>query len=438
MEKRLTLISCLLVLVMCLTATFAACATTKIDDDTLKSIVFELEQTYGGKTYKESFTVPSEKDATDAKGNPTKVFFTWSVSGSPEIYVSKTTDENGRYTVTLPATIDGTITFTLKANLVNKKGKAYTDADKKEYFASMTMTAQAGSSNQGGSNQGGGNNGGGGSTPTEGNGTQSSPYTVAQALDAINALEQGKYSSTDVYVKGVIVSNPSQGSKGDWIMDIADTSAGSNTLKVYYAAMASSVATTLSKGDTIVVRGALMNFFNSKTNERTPEITANGDTNGTCAIVEVTKGSTGGNNDNQGGNGNDNQGGGTVTGNTAKIDFTASCTDQETPTSKTVGNITFAFADGGNSNKPKYYLNGTALRLYGSNTITISGATITKIVFVFGSNDGTNVLTASVGSFSDGTWTGSASSIVFTVGLNAEGKQGGNRRIVSIEVTFAA
>lgn len=281
---------------MCLTAMFAACATTKIDDDTLKSIVFELEQTYGGKTRSESFTVPSEKDATDAKGNPTKVFFTWSVSGSPEIYVSKTTDENGRYTVTLPATIDGTITFTLKANLVNEKGKAYTDADKQAYFASMTMTAQAGGSSQGGGNQGGNGDDNQGNEDNTGGGNQGVSKTTTIVME--------KQGFTD---KAAIEKN----------------------------------------------------------------ITQDG--------------------------------------------------------------ITIEFSVGSGKTKPSYYTNnnGNAVRLYGGNTMTISGKTIIKVEFTFATEYDSNEITVNTGTFTSPTWSGSTTSLVFTIGGTS-----GNRRITQLVITY--
>ena len=94
-------------------------------------------------------------------------------------------------------------------------------------------------------------------------------------------------------------------------------------------------------------------------------------------------------------------------------------------------NFSIAFNKGSNSNAPTYYTNGTAIRAYGSNTFTVtSEANITKIVITFGSSDGSNAITADVGTYSNGTWTGSANSVTFTIGGTK-----GNRRIASIAVT---
>ena len=94
------------------------------------------------------------------------------------------------------------------------------------------------------------------------------------------------------------------------------------------------------------------------------------------------------------------------------------------------------FDKGTNSNTPKYYTTGTAIRVYGGGNFTVNSTkNITKIVISFGEGDngenGNNPIAANEGSYSNGTWTGSASEVIFTVGGTS-----GNRRIQSIEVTF--
>lgn len=119
------------------------------------------------------------------------------------------------------------------------------------------------------------------------------------------------------------------------------------------------------------------------------------------------------------------------------VDFSAqSYANQQAITSYTGTNFTVAFDKGSNSNAPKYYNSGTAIRCYGSNTITFTSKTseaISKIVITFGDSDGTNAISANVGSFSTDTWTGSASSVVLTIGGSS-----GNRRIKAVEVTLTA
>lgn len=95
-------------------------------------------------------------------------------------------------------------------------------------------------------------------------------------------------------------------------------------------------------------------------------------------------------------------------------------------------NITATFTKG--SANTKYYTNGTAIRWYGGGTcaITSTAGNITKIVFTYGSDDGSNTITSNVGTFETNTWTGNASTVVFT----QEGTTG-NRRIAGISVTTA-
>lgn len=104
-------------------------------------------------------------------------------------------------------------------------------------------------------------------------------------------------------------------------------------------------------------------------------------------------------------------------------------------TNVTVDDVTIVFAKGTGSNAPKYYDNGTAVRCYGGNTITISateGNLVTGVAFLFGTGDGSNEITADPGVFSSPVWTGSAQSVVFTISGTS-----GNRRIQAIDVTYA-
>jgi len=91
------------------------------------------------------------------------------------------------------------------------------------------------------------------------------------------------------------------------------------------------------------------------------------------------------------------------------------------------------FDKGTNSNAPKYYTTGTAIRAYGGNTFIVSSTskTITIIVLTFGNDDGSNEITTDVGSYTSGTWTGESSSVKFTIGGSS-----GNRRISAITVYY--
>ena len=103
-------------------------------------------------------------------------------------------------------------------------------------------------------------------------------------------------------------------------------------------------------------------------------------------------------------------------------DFTLSSADEVNK-----DGITITFAKGGGSNTPAWYSAG--LRLYANNTITISSTnTITSITFNW-EKQGSKAFasaTASVGDYShptntgDGTWTGSATSVTFTIGTSGQ------------------
>lgn len=93
--------------------------------------------------------------------------------------------------------------------------------------------------------------------------------------------------------------------------------------------------------------------------------------------------------------------------------------------------FTITFASGNNNGK--YYNTGTAIRAYSGKSFTVASTTktISKIKLTYGSGDGSNDITASPGTFSTDTWTGSASSVVFTIGGSS-----GHRRIKKVEVWY--
>ena len=118
------------------------------------------------------------------------------------------------------------------------------------------------------------------------------------------------------------------------------------------------------------------------------------------------------------------------------IDFSQQgYSNQEEISSVSLTNCTITFNKGTNSNTPKYYSTGTAIRVYGGGYMTVSSTTktIEKIELTFGSGDGSNAITTDVGTYDDGTWKGSASSVKFTVGGST-----GNRRIMAVAVTYKA
>lgn len=98
-------------------------------------------------------------------------------------------------------------------------------------------------------------------------------------------------------------------------------------------------------------------------------------------------------------------------------------------------NVSGSFFKGTNNNPPKYYNTGSAIRCYGGNyfTITASDGNLTEIALTFASGEGTNAITTDVGTYSDGTWTGTASSVTFTIGGSS-----GHRRIAAFDITYGS
>ena len=125
----------------------------------------------------------------------------------------------------------------------------------------------------------------------------------------------------------------------------------------------------------------------------------------------------------------------TVTGanvpSSENFNFSSGYTDKQDMGTVTQNNVTITFAQATSQNPPKYYTNGTAVRCYAGNTITVTAENITEIEFTFGASDSSNPITASPGTFDAGTWSGLANSVVFTIGGSS-----GNRRIAGIEVTM--
>ena len=96
------------------------------------------------------------------------------------------------------------------------------------------------------------------------------------------------------------------------------------------------------------------------------------------------------------------------------------------------------FARGANDRGvlPRYYDNGTAVRVYFGNTMTVTAneadAKIVQINLIFGSGDGRNdIQVGDVGTYAEGVWEGNANSVTFSVG----GKNG-HRRIKKLEITY--
>lgn len=265
-----------------------------------------------------------------------------------------------------------------------------------------------------------------------GTGTLNDPYNPAAAINAVKDLtwtDNNTYDKTDnVYVKGKIsrIANKGTFTEGGtygnasfYISADGSESGEFYCFRVLYLGNKKYEAgqTDIKVGDEVVVYGQLMNYHND-----TPETVAN------SAYLYSLNGKT---EDEGGGQG----GGGEQQGNVVTIDLTAQGYENaQLFETLTVGDITLTGDKGTNSNAPKYYNSGSAVRFYGSNSLTVksSGKDIKKIEITFGSGEDTNEITADCGNWADPTWTGSSSSVVFTVGGTK-----GHRRVKSLVITLA-
>ncbi len=116
-----------------------------------------------------------------------------------------------------------------------------------------------------------------GNTPS-GKGSVSDPYSVPEALAAINALEDGGYSATEVYVKGKVVkvtTNQANFEKyGNLNYLISENGEDANTITVYSGdglkGEKFSGIDALKPGDEVIVYGKLQKYV--KNGNVTPEI----------------------------------------------------------------------------------------------------------------------------------------------------------------------
>ena len=92
------------------------------------------------------------------------------------------------------------------------------------------------------------------------------------------------------------------------------------------------------------------------------------------------------------------------------------------------------FFQGTNSNNPpKYYNTGAAIRCYSGNYFTVtSDYTLTEITLGFASGEGSNEITTDSDNYAEGTWTGNANEVTFTIGGTS-----GHRRIATFTITYS-
>lgn len=266
------------------------------------------------------------------------------------------------------------------------------------------------------------------------------PYTVAKALETANALSDNETTKEDFYIKGKVTRKantadeigPNSSKKyKDMNYYISDDGTQSKELYIYRGKYLDGADFTdfeqLKENDEVVVVGKLQKYIDSK--------------NGNAVVLELKESKIVKLNG-QSGSG-EQGGGGQASGNSITFSEQGYQNQQDfNGQSITLGDAKLSFSKGSGSTTPKYYTTGTAMRLYGGNTLTISSSkTISKVEFTYGEDyNGTSyyptadnsTVTPGTYDYSTHTWTGSANEIVLSRSAST-----GHFRIVSITITYA-
>lgn len=282
----------------------------------------------------------------------------------------------------------------------------------------------------------------GGSTQPSNSSTLDNPYTVAKALETANALSDNETTSDNFYIKGKVtrkantadeIGPNSEKKYKDMNYYISDDGTQSKELYIYRGKYLDGADFTafdqLKEGDEVIVYGQLQKYIDSK--------------NGNAVICELKNSKIVKLNGQSGSGEQGGSGSGTVSGNSITFSAQGYQNQQDfNGQSITLGDAKLSFSKGSGSTTPKYYDTGTAMRLYGGNTLTISSSkTISKVEFTYGEDyNGTSyyptadnsTVTPGTYDYSTHTWTGSANEIVLSRSAST-----GHFRIVSITITYA-
>lgn len=250
-------------------------------------------------------------------------------------------------------------------------------------------------------------------------GTKSDPYTVSDAYSVWWDLEE-KEATKGVYVTGTVTDNPVlSGDRLQFHMSDGKCEEDLQVWNINNVGGGKCTSSTLKKGDTVVVTGSLKAFV--KGEDVLFQLCYDSSVKAACEIISINGGggqSGGGDSGDEGGD--EGGGGGTVIEGAVVIDF-ASVSN----TSGTVNGIQFSSSKAEGQSEPAYRPTEKELRLYAKNTITISGSQMSQIVF-----DSTctncksytkgSIASVSTGKISGNTWTGSASSVTFTISASGQ------------------
>lgn len=205
-----------------------------------------------------------------------------------------------------------------------------------------------------------------------GSGTQSDPYNVAAAIAYTSALSADVTSSEKIYIKGIVASIKESFSStyGNGSFYISDDGSTTTTFLVYRAYYLNNEKWTdsdpqIAVGDEVVIYGNVVNYYGN-----TPETSS-----GNAYVYSHTSASSDSSDDSSG----------DVETTDSYASFTAEGLGLDNATEVSTIDLgdgtTVTFSVGSGSTTPKYYSNGTNLRIYPGNTISVSSSkTISSIV----------------------------------------------------------
>lgn len=276
-----------------------------------------------------------------------------------------------------------------------------------------------------------------------GSGTQSLPYNVIGAFNAVKNLKSGEITDKDIYIKGYVVKVDKSSFSSDYgNIDyyISDDVEGLSSCFYIYRGLGLNKkkfasADDVQIGDEVVVCGKITNFRgtieyqnNNQNKNWLVSIKKSSDTPDTTTESNVTK----------------NIDGTTVTltntsatasANTITVDLSQQgWENSKEPSTVTLSDgTTISFDKGEGSTTPKYYDGTKGVRVYAKNFIKIAGSSkaIAKVVLNCDSYNGTDYI-------GNGLLYGLADGLtMFIYNENTEASGGVQLRVKTIEITYA-
>ncbi|MCM1195034.1 MAG: hypothetical protein NC332_03770, partial [Firmicutes bacterium] len=131
--KRKTLLCCLLVLVLCLSAlSVVACKKTGISDEVLQTAYNDVVTRYGAATETpETYEVAAVNIQLDSEDNEYTINLKWEILDTTLVTLGE--QVGSRIPVQVPATREADISYKLKVTLVDAEGVAYKNSEGAEY-----------------------------------------------------------------------------------------------------------------------------------------------------------------------------------------------------------------------------------------------------------------------------------------------------------------